>query len=192
MNIKRLHIEEPDEYMLCRIQTMIPMEKPMAGRFQNEFKTILGNMLTGEFVIDFEEFKNTIMSPFEPFGMVGGEMEAYGLFETVNQKKKVHCILIKGICDWGSGKNAVKDVPFLKRNIKNDLQALAMFNTCEVCRQFLGQGQLFSDEGIRGVKKNFWRWGIGAIIRKSCMKAAFDKSLRASSHCSANNVCSQK
>lgn len=171
INIKRLHIEEPDEYMLCRIQATIPTEKPICGRFQNMFNVILGNMLTGEFVIDFEQFKNMILSPFESFGVVGGEMEAYGLFEEIKNQNKVHCILIKGICDWGSGKNTIDKVDELKYNVKNDLQILAMLNTCEVCQRFLITEHLFSDEAIRGLKKKFWRIGIGKIISKFCCQS---------------------
>ncbi len=171
IDIKRLHIEEPDEYMLCRVQATIPTENPVYGRYNNKFKVVLGNMLTGEFVIDFEQFKNMIVSPFEPFGVVGGEMEAYGLFEEVKKKKRVHCVLIKGICDWGSGKNAIHDVAGLKYDLKNDLQTLAMLNTCEICQRFLVTDNLFSDESIRGIKKRFWRIGIGKLVRKTCCKS---------------------
>ncbi|MCM1543059.1 MAG: hypothetical protein NC121_17615 [Blautia sp.] len=166
IDIKRLHIEEPDEYMLCRVQAMIPTESPMFGYWGNKFNVTLGNMLTGEFVIDYEEFKKMVFSPFEPFGVVGGEMEAYGLYEEVNQNQDVHCLLIKGICDWGSNKNDLKDVEGLHNNPKNNLQILAMFNTCEVCQRFLKDDKIFSDERIRGCKKRFWRIGIGLLIRK--------------------------
>lgn len=166
IDIKRLHIEEPDEYMLCRVQAMIPTETPIYGYLGNEFKVVLGNMLTGEFVIDFKDFNDMVFSPFKSFGVVGGEMEAYGLFEEVKQKKKVHCLLMKGICDWGSNKNAVKEIEGLKKDIKNDLQTLAMLNTCEICQCFLKDSNIFSDERIRGIKKCFWRIGIGALIRK--------------------------
>ncbi len=34
-------------------------------------------------------------------------MEAYGIFEEIKNYKNIHCILMKGICDWGAGKNAL-------------------------------------------------------------------------------------
>lgn len=105
LDIKRLHVEEPDGYMLSRLKANINLEDKANGIFDNKFSTVLGNMVTGEFVVDSVDFRNMIFSPFEPFGIIGGEMEAYGLYEKIKNEFEIHCILMKGICDWGAGKN---------------------------------------------------------------------------------------
>lgn len=159
LKIKRLHIVEADEYMLNRFKANVSIEEKIGGVVGNKYKVLLGNMLTGEFVVDSNGFKNILYSPFKQFGVVGGEMEALGIFEAIN-KQNVHCIMIKGICDWGSGKNQAIKVRCSKNkkkyNYKNDLQTLAMINACDVCEKFLFSDYIFSDIRIRGVKKAFW------------------------------------
>lgn len=166
LNIKKLHIEEPDDYMLSRFKSNVFTEEKHYGLFGNIFDVILGNMVTGEFVVDSVGARNMIFSPFQPFGIVGGEMEAYGIFEEVNHK--AHCILMKGICDWAAGKNDKLEESQYKDlgngyfeeelyNSKNAFQTLAMLNTCNVCEKFLVSKEIFSDLCIKGFKKNFWR-----------------------------------
>lgn len=160
LKIKRLHIVEADEYMLNRFKMNVSIEERMGGVIDNKYRVLLGNMLTGEFVVDSNEFKNIVYSPFKQFGVIGGEMEALGIFEAIN-KHDVHCIMIKGICDWGSGKNQEIRIEGNKNkkmhNYKNDLQTLAMINACDVCKRFLQSDYIFSDIRIKGVKKAFWR-----------------------------------
>ncbi len=166
LNIKKLHIEEPDDYMLSRFKSNVFSEEEHHGLFNNTFKVVLGNMVTGEFVVDSIDARNMIFSPFQPFGIVGGEMEAYGIFEEVNHK--AHCILMKGICDWAAGKNDKFCVPEYndlgngfceekETNPKNAFQTLAMLNTCIVCEKFLISKNVFADLHIKGFKKGFWR-----------------------------------
>lgn len=164
LKIKKLHVEEPDDYMLSRFRTNVPTEEKVNGIFDNEFQIILGNMVTGEFVVDSIETREMIFSPFQPFGIVGGEMEAYGIFEEIKKHKDIHCILMKGICDWGAGKNDnfTKDGEKIDRaedsyNPKNDLQTLAMLNACKACEMFLISKEIFADLRIRGFKKGIWR-----------------------------------
>lgn len=38
-------------------------------------------MVTGEFAVDPVGARNMIFLPFQPFGIVGGEMKAYGICE---------------------------------------------------------------------------------------------------------------
>ena len=165
LNIKKLHIEEPDDYMLSRFKSNVFTEEKHRGLFQNEFEVILGNMVTGEFIVDSIEIRNMIFSPFQPFGIIGGEMEAYGIFEEANGK--AHCILMKGICDWAAGKNDEikveledldnKLIDEVSHNPKNDYQTLAMLNTCTICEKFLISKEVFADLHIKGIKKMFWR-----------------------------------
>ena len=166
LSIKKLHIEEPDDYMLSRFKSNVFTEEKHCGIFGNSFDVVLGNMVTGEFVVDSIEARNMIFSPFKPFGIVGGEMEAYGIFEEINNT--AHCILMKGICDWAVGKNEeidsseFKDLgneffEEIKSNPKNAFQTIAMLNTCNVCEKFLVSKDIFADLRIKGLRKMFWR-----------------------------------
>lgn len=166
LSIKKLHIEEADDYMLSRFKSNVFTEEKHNGIFDNQFEVILGNMVTGEFVVDSIEVRNMIFSPFQPFGIIGGEMEAYGIFEEVNGK--AHCILMKGICDWAAGKNDeinLSEYQYIRDendeekqyNPKNKFQTLAMLNTCNVCEKLLISKEVFADLRIKGFKKMVWR-----------------------------------
>lgn len=169
LKIKKLHIEECDDYMLSRFKSNVGTEENNHGFFDNPFKVVLGNMVTGEFVVDSVDMRNMIFSPFQPFDIVGGEMEAYGIFEEIKKIVDMHCILMKGICDWGAGKNdeinieginvTVDDNDFEDTmiNPKNSFQTLAMLNTCTVCEKFLISKKVFDDLHIKGFKKWLWR-----------------------------------
>lgn len=180
LKIKQLHIEEPDEYMLSRFKSNVFTEEKHSGLFNNMFEVVLGNMVTGEFVVDSIEARNIIFSPFQPFGIIGGEMEAYGIFEEVS--RRAHCIMIKGICDWAAGKNEKLEVnnyvdlgngysEEVSYNPKNDFQTLAMLNTCNVCEKFLVSKEVFADLRIKGFKKGLWR--KMKIIRYRIVKEKF-------------------
>lgn len=170
IKIKKLHIEECDDYMLSRFKSNVNTEEEHCGFFNNPFKVVLGNMVTGEFVVDSVDIRNMIFSPFQPFDIIGGEMEAYGIYEEIKKIADIHCILMKGICDWGAGKNdeinmdesssLEDDDNTLKHtmiNPKNSFQTLAMLNTCTVCEKFLISRNFFADLHIKGFKKWFWR-----------------------------------
>ena len=136
------------------------MERKLTGLLGNKFQAILGNMLTGEYVVDSSTFRQMIVSPFAPFGVVGGEMEGFGFFNVLKEYKPAHGILIKGICDWGAGKNNddTEDRNMIPpRDYKNIFQVLAMLNVCTVCDQYLVHENFFSDYKIKGHKKRFWR-----------------------------------
>lgn len=184
IGIKMLHVEEADDYMLNRFKANVSLEEKTKGIFNNEFQAILGNMVTGEFVVDSIELRRMIFSPFQPFGIIGGEMEAYGIFEEVKLHKGIHCMMMKGICDWGAGKNSNikirENVTTESKNLitkerdynpKNDFQTLAMLNTCKVCEQFLASEKTFSDLYIKGILKRFWRHE--KIIKHLIMKEKF-------------------
>lgn len=170
LKIKKLHVLESDGSLLYKLKSRIQMERKITGHLNNKFQAILGNMLTGEYVVDSSTFRQIIISPFAPFGVVGGEMEGFGFFNVLKENKHAHGILIKGICDWGAGKNddvhdpdAIADCS--TKDYKNIFQVLAMLNVCTVCDQFLVNEKFFSDYKIKGCKKRFWRL-IGEIKRK--------------------------
>lgn len=183
LNIKKLHVEEPDDYMMGRFKATVQTEEKILGKFNNLFQVVLGNMVTGEFVVDSADIREMIFSPFQPFGIIGGEMEAYGIFEEIKKATETHCILIKGICDWGAGKNSrisgdSDNVQTITRNEietsynpKNALQTLAMLNACKVCETFLVSKEIFSDLHIKGASKRFWRFF--KIIKYRIVKEKF-------------------
>lgn len=161
LKVKKLHMLESDGSLLYKLKSRIQMERKVIGCFDNEFLAIMGNMLTGEYVVDSSTFRQMIVSPFEPFGVVGGEMEGFGFFNVLKEYKHAHGILIKGICDWGAGKNDDDDdkqqnnIPTM--DYKNVFQILAMLNVCTICDQYLVHKNFFSDYKIRGFKKRIWR-----------------------------------
>ena len=162
LKIKKLHTLESDGSLLYKLKSRIQMERKLTGLFGNKFQAILGNMLTGEYVVDSSTFRQMIVSPFDPFGVVGGEMEGFGFFNVLKEYKPAHGILIKGICDWGAGKGNEddenkKNTMIPPKDYKNLFQVLAMLNVCTVCDQYLVHENFFSDYKIKGHKKRFWR-----------------------------------
>jgi len=181
LNIKKLHIVESDQSLLNKVKATIKFEDKTLGMLGNKFQTHIGNILTGEYVIDSCAFKNLIGEPFKPFGIIGGEMEAFGMFTVINEYNqrnpglKTRGIMIKGICDWAVGKNinigelnlAIDDKEklSLENNLlknehklsneeyKNCFQTLAMCNACAVCKLFLISNNLFSDYKVCRIKK---------------------------------------
>lgn len=168
LDIKKLHVYESDENLRYKMKSCMMFESKTKGLFGNEFQAHIGNILTGEYVIDSEDFRDVIFKPFKAFGIIGGEMEAFGMFSVLkknNERRKwsqVHGIMIKGICDWAAGKNSpsLSDPENTKKaeEEKNDLQVLAMCNACSVCEKLLCQKKFFSDYRTRGMKKRFWRY----------------------------------
>jgi len=59
-----------------------------------------GTMLSGEKLIDNEDFREELVSHVRE--AIGGEMEGAGLYAAC-QDKKTDWILVKGICDWADG-----------------------------------------------------------------------------------------
>lgn len=187
IKFKTVHLYESGKRLLYKAKSTIFSEQTIKGYFNNEFKAEICNMLTGEFVIDSEEFKNDITNPFKFFGIVGGEMEAYGIFKVLEEKtfKREEAIVIKGICDWGAGKNAGKDdsdetsnnnskfikikEEFNKVIPKDAFQAIAMINTCVILEKFLVCEDFYSDFRLIGIKKRLKKltnWFRRAFIKK--------------------------
>lgn len=112
LNVKRLHVFESDQTLLSKAKSTLMYEDKTKGLFDNLFKTHIGNLLTGEFVIDSKMYRDMISHPFKPFGVIGGEMESLGMFTAIEEYNNqfwhlnTHGIMIKGISDWAAGKNA--------------------------------------------------------------------------------------
>lgn len=68
-------------------------------------KVRFGNYSTGEAVVSSQKLREAIKSTTTQ-DVFAGDMEAYGLFKECNSyNKRVPCITIKAICDWGIDKN---------------------------------------------------------------------------------------
>lgn len=68
--------------------------------WRGEARVRSGLILSGEKLIDHEEFRSALLKA-EPEA-VGGEMEGAGLY-TASHEEKVDWIVIKAICDWADG-----------------------------------------------------------------------------------------
>lgn len=98
---------------------------------EESFSVSYGNVLTGEMVVDNLEFKQAIIKDTgEKF--IGGEMEGYGMFFEC-QQYGIPCAIIKGICDWGAGKNILSENPAKNEAMKDGLQAYSMENVLRAC-----------------------------------------------------------
>jgi|GEM_PF-6074204 len=72
------------------------------------WRVITGGLLSGEKLVDNEEFKGNLLSIEKE--AIGGEMEAAGLVAACH-RRNVPWILIKAICDWGEGKTSDAQIP---------------------------------------------------------------------------------
>jgi nucleoside phosphorylase len=81
-------------------------ENALGWRFERpdgRFSTLpIGSILSGGKLVDNLEFKNDLFKSFPE--AIGGEMEGAGLAEAAG-RNRVPWILVKAICDWGTGKS---------------------------------------------------------------------------------------
>ena len=161
LTIKRLHIFSASANLLNRINTSLYLFR--SNNDGNKYKVHVGNFITGEFVVDDVSMQKMFTATFEPLNFIGGEMEAYGLFKTVFKSDNISCIMIKGICDWAINKNEEEstsdgDGEDLEEefaddakteestsDIKDKLQAIAMYNVCEFVDKYFFDEKSFSD-----------------------------------------------
>ncbi len=108
------------------------------------FETIYGSIVTGEAVVDDPKAKKAILDAVNK-DIIGGEMEAYGMFSECHNKG-IPCVTIKGICDWGVGKNVLSNDPQINDEIKDGLQAYAMNNVLIDCDLLFIEENLFEGD----------------------------------------------
>lgn len=122
-------------------------------RSNADFKTHFGSILTGENLIDDPQYKQMIILATKQFDIVGGEMEAYGIFKTANDNCIENCITIKGVCDWAEGKNELAGDAEENEIIKNKHQIYAACNAVCICKKLLSQEYVFKSLEIDGVNE---------------------------------------
>lgn len=72
------------------------------NRFNDgDVKVHYGKVLSGEKVIDSEEFKEGLFNIYSE--AIGGEMEGAGLYAACSRRGVSEWLLVKSICDWGDG-----------------------------------------------------------------------------------------
>ena len=106
-----------------------------------------GILVTMDYVVDDHEYKQGILEPFKSFNVVGGEMEALGVYRRTKEKENegLKCITVKAVCDYAEGKNALSDNPEENELIKDGIQLKAMENVCLLAHALFEDESVFSD-----------------------------------------------
>ena len=102
----------------------------------------IGNLITGEAVISNALIKKIFIEAATHQPVLGGEMEGYGLFkECQSYRKRLPCLLVKSICDWGAAKNIneIDSLEYTKElsTIKDELQAFASYKAYDILEKLL-------------------------------------------------------
>lgn len=95
----------------------IPSDAILLNRFEHSYdwrfllpngqdcKKEFGPILSGEKLVDDLDYKNELFQRHP--NAVGGEMEGAGFYAAA-QRKRIPCLLLKSICDWGDGQKHKK------------------------------------------------------------------------------------
>jgi nucleoside phosphorylase len=98
----------------------LPSDATLLNRFENAIdwrfglpdgnicRKESGPILSAEKLVDNLEFRNNLFSRFPQ--AIGGEMEGAGFYAAA-YRKRVPCLLLKSICDWGDGQKHKKHQP---------------------------------------------------------------------------------
>ncbi|OYT92375.1 MAG: hypothetical protein CFE43_08915 [Burkholderiales bacterium PBB3] len=103
---------------------------PTKGTWPN---VIWGGILTGDKLIDDQNYRDQLVELAGKNRIVGGEMEGAGVHVAL-RRQQGHWIVIKGICDWADGN---KNTPH-----KTNDQKLAAANAAEVVKALVETGWL--------------------------------------------------
>lgn len=68
-------------------------------------KVYIGSILTGSKLVNNYKYRSQLLSDFEDYKPIGGEMEAQGIYSMCKLHGVTEWIIVKGICDWGYKKN---------------------------------------------------------------------------------------
>jgi len=106
-------------------------------------EVILGEVLTGEKLIDNPDLKAELMSRYP--NAKGGEMEGAGIYAACDGYSNVHWILVKGICDYADGKKKVK---------KEQNQKTAIDAALSLCEHVFSLKHGFENIGVFSIGKS--------------------------------------
>lgn len=84
----------------------------------------IGSLLTGSRLVNNYKYRSQLLSDFEEYKPIGGEMEAQGIYSMCKLHGITEWIIVKGICDWGYK----KDIP--KKDVDQKIAANAAVDYC--------------------------------------------------------------
>ncbi len=146
-----INLYEKDTILYHNIEDVIKGKKDKAS--DATFRNVkIGNMLTGEAVVNNEKVKIDSIENAYTCNIIGGEMEGYGLAKESIYYSDISCVIIKAICDWGACKNIKdyldSDLPDKARNdTKGQIQAFAAYCAYTVLNKLLWEN-IFISENI--------------------------------------------
>lgn len=114
------------------------------GKKSNVF---IGSILTGSKLINNYGYRTKLLTDFDAYNPIGGEMEAYGIYSICKLYGVTEWIIVKGICDWGYNKN--------NPNKEQDQKAAALA-AVDYCYNVFNRDGVFDDltEKIGGEQLN--------------------------------------
>ena len=105
----------------------------------NKAKVFFGPMLSGESLIDNQEYRNLLKDTYPT--AIGGEMEGAGLYAASNNRK-VEWLVVKSVCDYADGN---------KGKNKDKYQSIAADSAVSFCLHTCSIENIFSELGIYNV-----------------------------------------
>lgn len=124
--ISRSPKAECSSLLLSRFRSAIDWKFKVAENLFSDAH--FGLILSGEKLIDNLEFRNEQVQKYPE--AIGGEMEGGGFYAS-SSRKGVEWIIIKGICDWASGKNDKFHVLAAEASVSLIYHILSKANTFE-------------------------------------------------------------
>ncbi len=115
----------------------------------SRYRVFSGTMLSGEELIDNEEYRNYLVKVFNNnanSNIIGGEMEAAGLTSVLHKENNKNWIVIKAICDFADGK---------KDENKTQNQIKAAENAVDFCFRFFKTDMPSNINGFKRTAKNY-------------------------------------
>ncbi|GHV82854.1 hypothetical protein AGMMS50212_01940 [Spirochaetia bacterium] len=115
------------------------------SKLKHGFNLHSGTMITGENIIDNEEYKTMLFDSADCLEPIGGEMESYGIYKAAFEARIQYCFVLKGVCDWGVSKNDIDKIT------QDKIQYYAADNALSLVTIMLSDKLYFNDIGIQTV-----------------------------------------
>lgn len=137
---KNIWIPNTDKYIRNLVDDITKFPRQKYG-----FLVHSGTMIAADYVIDDKKIKDILLKSAEHFNVIGGEMEAYSIFQAAYDNKVNHCFVLKGVCDWAENKN---DYLSDDENEKDKIQLFAANNALTVLLDLMSHSEDFKRIGI--------------------------------------------